>query len=128
MTLNVPKIGRAYVPLDMTPDMMIAFLKACDPTRPAQAEAAVRQMLVAAETPLFAVGFRAACLAAPPVPPVEPDTEDMVDAALFRFWLRMIDFHPGAVARALAPCANADQHRAALMALARRLGVSLPGL
>lgn len=54
------------------------------------------------------------------------DTDDYLDAVLFRFWIRAASEFPGATARALLHCTSADEYRAALMKLAQHNGINLP--
>lgn len=52
--------------------------------------------------------------------------EDAIDAALFRFWIRMATDKPSKVASAIAHCTSPDEYRAALTSLASKERINLP--
>lgn len=66
---------------------------------------------------------------AEPVAPYDPrldDDRDVLDAALFRYWIKLASTTPSRVARAIAPCVTSGEYRAALIALAREDRINLP--
>lgn len=56
------------------------------------------------------------------------DDEDIRDAACFRLWVRLAENSPIRVAKALAKCVSAEDHRKAILTLAVEEGVNLPPL
>lgn len=61
----------------------------------------------------------------PKAPIIDPD-DDARDGMLFRLWIRLAETHPSDVAKELAPCVSASDHRRALMWLAEKWKVNLP--
>lgn len=54
------------------------------------------------------------------------EDNDILDAALFRLWIRYASGSPGRVASAIAKCLSANDYRQALIALAKEDRINLP--
>lgn len=65
------------------------------------------------------------------VQPVAPDPaldeeRDVLDAALFRYWIKLASTTPSRAARAIATCVTPGEYRAAFIMLAREDRLNLP--
>ena len=57
---------------------------------------------------------------------MEEREQDILDAALFRYWIGMANGQPGRVASAIAHCIRPNEYRLALIKLAKEDRINLP--